>query len=115
MLAKAGYNERFLLELIRAKSCQFDTSVEGLVYFAKNGISERVVRAILQLEQDAKHNQVPVEDLPSFAPTAQPASPVRLKTVRQRVLVPATPKALLGSDPVIIMDGKHYWAIAAGQ
>ncbi|MFN7922803.1 MAG: hypothetical protein U0Q16_22040 [Bryobacteraceae bacterium] len=88
MLARAGYNERFLLELIRAKTSRFDTSVEGLVYFAKNGVSERVVRAILLQQREARDREAlatPLEEMPSFAPEAPKApAPAPVAMLRKR-------------------------------
>jgi hypothetical protein len=47
VLARAGYNEKFLLELVQSQPGRFDTSVEGLVYLAKQGISEKIVRVVM--------------------------------------------------------------------
>ena len=43
-LAKAGFDELFLLQLIRNSRTNFDTSVEGLVSLKKAGVSEDLIR-----------------------------------------------------------------------
>jgi hypothetical protein len=46
-LAKAGFSEAFILDLVQFKRTRFDTSVDGLTFLAKKGLSERVIRAIV--------------------------------------------------------------------
>src|SRR5271155_4067361 len=43
-LAKAGFDELFILQLIRHSRTNFDTSVEGLVSLKKAGVSEDLIR-----------------------------------------------------------------------
>jgi hypothetical protein len=43
-LAKAGFDERFILQLIRASRTNFDTSVSGLVGLKQAGVSEELIR-----------------------------------------------------------------------
>jgi hypothetical protein len=46
-LAKAGFNEDFILDFIGMSRTRFDTSVSGLADLAKEGLSERLIRAML--------------------------------------------------------------------
>jgi hypothetical protein len=46
-LAKAGFNEDFILDFISMSRTRFDTSVSGLADLAKEGLSERLIRAML--------------------------------------------------------------------
>ena len=46
-LAKSGFSEAFILDLVQFKRTKFDTSVDGLTFLAKKGLSERVIRAIV--------------------------------------------------------------------
>jgi hypothetical protein len=46
-LAAAGFSEAMLIELMRNSETGFDTSVDGLAALARQGISERVIRAML--------------------------------------------------------------------
>lgn len=116
VLARAGYNERFLLELIQAQPGRFDTSVEGLVYLAKQGISEKIVRAVMAAQRDAERT-----DLDEPAKAVAPAkAPVRMKVVTQKVLVPATStEQPLGAHPVIVVEkrafGDRYYALPGAQ
>jgi hypothetical protein len=43
-LAKAGFDEQFILQLIRSSRTNFDTSVEGMVAMKKAGVSEDLIR-----------------------------------------------------------------------
>ena len=43
-LAKAGFDELFLMQLIRSSRTNFDTSVQGLVALKQAGVSEDLVR-----------------------------------------------------------------------
>lgn len=43
-LAKAGFDELFILQLIRSSRTNFDTTVEGLVELKKAGVSEDLIR-----------------------------------------------------------------------
>jgi hypothetical protein len=43
-LAKAGFDEQFILQLIRSSRTNFDISVEGLVAMKKAGVSEDLIR-----------------------------------------------------------------------
>ncbi|MBK9166631.1 MAG: hypothetical protein IPM24_04110 [Bryobacterales bacterium] len=49
-LAAAGFSEQFLVEKIRRSRTRFDTSVEGLVYLRGNGLSEELIRGLLERE-----------------------------------------------------------------
>jgi hypothetical protein len=108
VLAQAGYNERFVLDVIRTKPARFDTSVEGLVYLARHGVSENIVRTILG---------VPAEAQPAparyIAPPRTPA-PVRLRVTRQKVLVTEDGKPV-GPEMAVVVEqralGDRYYAI----
>jgi hypothetical protein len=43
-LAKAGFDELFILELIRSSRTSFDTSVPALVVLKESGVSEDLIR-----------------------------------------------------------------------
>ena len=43
-LAKAGFDELFILQLIRSSRTTFDTSVQGLVVLKQAGVSEDLIR-----------------------------------------------------------------------
>jgi hypothetical protein len=47
-LAKAGFDELFIVERIRTSRVKFDVSIEGLVALKQAGLSEEVIRLIAQ-------------------------------------------------------------------
>ena len=80
MLSEAGYDEDFLIDLIQNKQTRFDTTVEGLTFLARHGISERIIRFMM----DNENKPAGTAAVPAPAAVAIPA-----KVVRQKVLVPA--------------------------
>ena len=129
VLARAGYNERFLAELIQSQPNRFDTSVEGLVYLAKQGISERIVRLVIAEQKALERRQAEHAPSDDAAEPFKPAgeshakAPVRLKIVKQKVLVPvsraAAVPAALDPNPVIVVEkrmfGDRYYALPGAQ
>ncbi|MCC6535910.1 MAG: hypothetical protein IT162_00065 [Bryobacterales bacterium] len=140
VLARAGYNERFLTELVQAQPGRFDTSVEGLVYLAKQGISEKLVRLIIARQrateqrdaeraaQEAEEPMLPIT--PASTPGGRPGphipprnphppKPVKMKVVNRKLLVPASPGQNLGPNPAIIVErrllGDRYYALPGAQ
>lgn len=85
-LAEAGYDEVFLMDLIRRKTARFDTSVEGLAYLMKAGLSQQLVRAVLALEEWDRARRS--EDLAGAAAGVREEMPPDMKPVRQRLMVP---------------------------
>ena len=61
-LSKAGFDELFIIQLIRNSRTSFDTSVEGLVALKQAGVSEDLIRFMA----------MPQERPP--APPSQPAA-----------------------------------------
>ncbi len=106
LLARAGYGEKFLAELIQSQPSRFDTSVEGLVFLAKNGLSERMVRYILLAKKRADE----AEDMdapPASMPTAGAAAPMRLKAMKQTVLVPESMASSKPGGQIILLDPRY--------
>lgn len=98
VLARAGYSELFLIEIIQSQPHRFDTSVEGLVYLLKQGVSEKIVRAVIA-EQKAVERRENDGDPPPPAPAF-----VRVKRVNQKVLVPISPTPQ--ADSVIFIEDR---------
>ncbi len=119
LLARAGYGERFLAELIQAQPSRFDTSVEGLVFLAKNGVSEKMVKMILAVRRKADqeeeadghaapaHNAVPPATPSHRQQPAPVADPIRLKAVRQTVLVPESMAKATANSQIILLDPRY--------
>jgi len=51
VLAKAGFNEDFLIDLIGTSRSHFDTSSQGLAGLAKQGLTEHLIRTMLTAAQ----------------------------------------------------------------
>jgi hypothetical protein len=62
MLARAGYSEGFIIDMIYQKQTQFDVSTDGLVFLAKEGLSERIVRTMVANERK--------QEIPAIAPAS---------------------------------------------
>ena len=67
-LAKAGFDEMFILQLIHSSRTNFDISVEGLVVLKKAGVSEDLIRGMAM-----------PQSLPPAVPAATPAKPAPKK------------------------------------
>jgi len=61
-LAKAGFDELFILQLIRSSRTNFDTSIQGLVVLKQAGVSEDLIRFMAMPQAS-----------PPAAPAAAPA------------------------------------------
>jgi hypothetical protein len=103
VLARAGYNERFLIELIQSQPHRFDTSVVGLVYLAKQGISEKIVRAVIAGQKALERRENDGDPPP---PPPAPAF-VRVKRMKREVLVPVSPppQALAAGSVIFVEEG----------
>src|SRR5580658_10312674 len=64
-LAKAGFDEQFILQLIRSSRTNFDTSVQGLVVLKQAGVSEDLIKQMA---------------MPQASPPAAPAATTPSKT-----------------------------------
>ena len=71
-LAKAGFDELFIVERIRTSRTNFDTSVEGLIALKNAGLDEDLIRVMAL--QDLRTRPTPIE--------AQPAGMVKTGKVR---------------------------------
>ena len=67
-LAKSGFSEAFILDLVQFKRTRFDTSVDGLTFLAKKGLSERVIRAIVANSDKPEAGGT----MPSTMPSTEP-------------------------------------------
>jgi hypothetical protein len=75
-LAKAGFNEDFILDFIQASRTRFDVTVNGLAELAKDGLSERLIRGMFAANAAAQTAPQPLVAAPSTAcPQAAPMQP----------------------------------------
>ena len=49
-LARAGFNEDFIVDVIHTSQTRFDTSVTGLAEMAKEGLTERLIRVMMWVD-----------------------------------------------------------------
>jgi len=54
VLARAGLGDGLLVDLIRHKRSFFDTSAEALAQLARHGLSERVLRAVVEKQEEVR-------------------------------------------------------------
>jgi len=88
-LAKAGFNEDFIVDFISASRTRFDVSVNGLAGLAKDGLSERLIRAMLAA---GSPQQVPPQQsaMISAMAMADMATPVRARKVSASAMAMST-------------------------
>lgn len=67
-LAKAGFDELFILQLVRTSRTNFDLSVEGLVGLKQAGVSEELIR-LMAMPQPSQ----PAAPAAAAAPTPKAA------------------------------------------
>jgi uncharacterized membrane protein len=65
-LAKAGFNEDFIVDTIAMSRTRFDTSVNGVAALAKEGLTERIIRSMMAAG---------APEAAAKAPEAEPATP----------------------------------------
>src|ERR1700685_3162477 len=63
-LAKAGFDELFIVERIKTPRTRFDTTVPGLIAMKEAGVSEDLIRIMAQ--EDRLRNPMPPELAPSM-------------------------------------------------
>ena len=54
VLAKAGVGDGFLVDLIKHKRTLFDTSADALALLARHGLSEKVMRAVVEKQEEVQ-------------------------------------------------------------
>lgn len=68
-LARAGFTEDFIVDLIQTSRNRFDTSVTGLSELAKAGITERLIRAVMSAARPGLEATAPRGEDPAVPPT----------------------------------------------
>lgn len=101
LLAQAGYSERFIIDLIFQKQTQFDVSVEGLAWLAKQGLSERIVRTMVANERKEEQTAIlpaSVAVVPAGS-GADPAGSGREQRKNVQVAIPVTMPTSVPGEP----------------
>jgi hypothetical protein len=76
-LAKAGFDELFILQLVRSSRTNFDTSVQGLVGLKQAGVSEELIKLMVMPQPSAP-----------AAPAATAAAPPPKHAPKKHALLP---------------------------
>jgi hypothetical protein len=104
-LAEAGFTEDFIIDLMSLKQLRLDTSVEGLAFLARKGLSENVIRAVVRHGQPA-----PRQTASALAPAAPVVVLAKRGWFRQRyfLLSPGGPSPLPVAQPALIASPAPY-------
>ncbi len=110
-LAKAGFDEFFIIERIKTSRIRFDASVAGLIAMKEAGVSEDLIRAMAAEDLNARKtvalggmDQPAAEAAPAAG--ARPARAVGLAGTSQPA-AEAAPAA--GVRPMMVMVEKRWW------
>jgi hypothetical protein len=97
-LAKAGFDELFIYDLIRTSRARFDTTVAGLVTLKQAGVSEDLIRVMVA--HDVRAYPIVGEAAAPAADAAPAFMPFSLRT-------PAAPAAQTEACQTDV--AKHWW------
>jgi hypothetical protein len=90
-LAKAGFDEGFVIEVIQSSQRRFDTTADGIAGLIDQGISQTVIEVMIALSAPLRVSN----EMPGIAgPVAYPASPDPLPETRTSVAHNARPAAV---------------------
>ena len=81
LLARSGYSEGFIIDMIFHKETQFDVSAEGLAWLAKQGLTERIVRAMVANERKEQSTAIVPASVVVGTPPVANAAPVVAQSV----------------------------------
>jgi hypothetical protein len=111
MLARAGYSEGFIIDMIYHKQTQFDVSTDGLVWLAKEGLSERIVRTMVTNERKQEMTAIEPASI-IFTPISSPTADREQKpaNVAFRVSFP-TPVASKSSENVKGWERDRWYVV----
>jgi hypothetical protein len=115
MLARAGYSERFIIDMIIYKQTQFDVSADGLVWLAKQGLSEKIIRVMVKNERKEEMTAVlpgAVMVAPLPAPVGQRATGGEKKTVNLEIEVAFPTSAASNSSGSMTGAEQGWWYVA---
>jgi hypothetical protein len=97
-LAKAGFDELFILDLIRSSRARFDTTVGGLVTLKEAGVGEDLIRVMV--DHDNRAYPIPGEAAAPAMRAAPAFMPFPLRA-------PDAPAAQTEACPILV--DKHWW------
>ena len=86
-LAKAGFDELFIIERIQTSRTRFDTTVDGLVALKQAGVSEDLIRVMA------------IQDTRTYPPYTAAGVP----------LLSAAPAPAANAERAKVVVDKHWW------
>jgi len=110
-LAKAGFNEDFIVDFIAASRTRFDISVNGLAELARSGLSERLIRAMLAAGEGPQPISAPAAVAPQALP--MPAMSDTLTPVRSRKM--SEPAMAMSTQTPYYHSSTFLWGLIHKQ
>ncbi|HEU0121696.1 MAG TPA: hypothetical protein VFQ91_14300 [Bryobacteraceae bacterium] len=98
VLARAGLGDGLLVDLIRHKRTQFDTSADALAALARQGMSERVLRAVVEKQEDLHLRKPRITLRPVGQPGEEALVPVEVDEGEVLLMPPAGKKKRPDTD-----------------
>lgn len=94
-LARAGFNEEFIVDFISTSRTRFDVTVNGLAELARSGLSERLIRTMLAAGTPSQNQSVQAVAMApaAAAPVGEiqdESTPVRSRRMSEPALAMAT-------------------------
>lgn len=117
VLAKAGFNEDFIIETIQGSRTQFDVRVDGLADLAKQGITERLIRVMMNCgETRPGSTALPGEAVMVTAPagvvmTAAPSPPAAPRTKQRPAGKPAPVGMAISTQTPYYEWTSYFWGL----
>jgi hypothetical protein len=116
VLAKAGFTEEFIIDAILAGKSHFDTSPSGLAELAKEGLNERVVRAMAGVGTASEPGTQPAASGPYPEEMAVPAT---VQKTRVQVVKPTRSGLAIAAqtpyyESTSLLFGLYHKQVAVG-
>jgi hypothetical protein len=93
VLARAGVGDGLLVDLIKHKRTMFDTSADALALLARHGLSEKVLRAVVEKQEEVQLRRPRL----TVSPVGQAAG--ELEEGEAILVQPPGPRRLFRSEP----------------
>jgi hypothetical protein len=108
-LAKAGFNEEFIIDAILSSRTQFDTSVNGLAELAREGITERLIRVMM----NPIHNAPAASGAGIAAESAltMPFAPPKRPRPKIQVLKPSPVRMAIADRTPYYQSTSHFFGL----
>jgi len=108
VLAKAGFNEDFIIETILNSRTQFDVRVDGLADLAKQGITERLIRVMMNCGEIRPETAA----FPAGAVmTAAPAPPAAPRAKQRTASKPAPVGMAISTHTPYYEWTSYFWGL----